>query len=301
MQLKARRPLAGIRNERNGTMATKEIVFETVRAKVSEVELDPANPRETLTGIKELASSIKSQGLLNPPVAIRVTGTKDSKGNEIHYRVKAGNRRFSAVQSLGWEYVEIRIAPSAQYVALAENLGRQDLSTFETAKEFARIQKETKDDLATIARNVGFSPKTAQMYVRCIKELNPKIAEQWQKRTPLATVPNLVDIISKNKNHAKQWDHWKILGGVDVGDGGVGGGDGGGGGNPQPTPPAKMGLKKMCKTLAEAFAAHRAIDEETSFGLDEMDELVKWMSNAGVGKKPRIIKVKMPEKEEAEG
>ena len=62
---------------------------------VSAVRPNPDQPRKMFKGIDELAASIRSEGLLQP-----ITVRPAAGGG---YVIIAGERRFRAIQSLGWE------------------------------------------------------------------------------------------------------------------------------------------------------------------------------------------------------
>jgi ParB/RepB/Spo0J family partition protein len=263
-------------------MAKNEVVFETIRAKVAEVMDNTENPRQkqqdgTYAGVKELASSIKSQGLLDPPIVVRVTGQPGVKAG-INYEIKAGSRRFAAVKDvLEWEYMEVRVVPDATYAALASNTAREGLTTYETSKELDKIQKTTKEDLVVVAKNVGLNGKTAQGYVRCFRELDPRILKEWERGNGLATMPNLRDIVSKNKAHTKQWDHWKILGGGSSEDS-----QNPGGGNAEPRKPT---IKKLA---AQAVAAVKA--KGGDIPSEDVVGIIEWLASRGEGKVPSYVK-----------
>jgi len=92
--------------------------------------------RKDLGDISSLSESIKRDGLIHP-IAVKDTG--DGK-----YRLLAGERRYRAVESLGWKTVQVRIYPEGideaqeASIELYENLVRKDLSW----EEEVRMKKE---------------------------------------------------------------------------------------------------------------------------------------------------------------
>lgn len=77
--------------------------------------------RKEITDIEPLAASIAARGLIHPIIV-----TKDGE-------LIAGERRFTAVKSLGWTHIEARyvdeISPAElQMIELEENIRRQDIS-----------------------------------------------------------------------------------------------------------------------------------------------------------------------------
>lgn len=96
--------------------------------------------------IQALAEDIQANGLINP-ILVR---PKDS-----YFEVVAGERRFLAVQSLGWERVACHVQNlddvSAAVLRGVENLGREDLSPIEEAYIYHRFVEEfgfTRDQVA---------------------------------------------------------------------------------------------------------------------------------------------------------
>ena len=85
--------------------------------------------------IEALAETIRSEGLLQPPVV------RHNPGNDARpYVLVAGERRLRAVKLLGWEKVNVRLASGAVDDAQAllaqglENLAREDLNDVEMAQ-----------------------------------------------------------------------------------------------------------------------------------------------------------------------
>ena len=102
---------------------------------VEQVHPDPNQPRKYFDeqGISELAFSIKQQGLLQPILV--------SKRTDGDYQIIAGERRWRAVQKLGWARVPALIKKDSKedqrfILALVENLQRRDLNPMEEALSF---------------------------------------------------------------------------------------------------------------------------------------------------------------------
>lgn len=98
------------------------------------------------TALKELATSIKTYGMINP-ILVR---QKDDK-----YEIIAGERRFRAAKLVGLTEVPVIVKNTDEQqtaeLALIENLARQDLTAIETARayeEIIKIGNHTQNDLA---------------------------------------------------------------------------------------------------------------------------------------------------------
>lgn len=101
-----------------------------------EVFPDPANPRDDVGDVSELAASMRSVGLLQPIVVRRT-----ASGRLV---VLAGHRRLAAAQLLKWPTVQVVIngdlAPDQTLVAmLVENGQRAGLDPIEEARAYRRI------------------------------------------------------------------------------------------------------------------------------------------------------------------
>lgn len=104
--------------------------------------------------IVTLSQDISENGLINP-ILVR----KNADG----YEVVAGERRFLAVQRLGWERVTCHVQDlddkTAAFLRAVENLGREDLSPVEEGHIYARLlesQEFTIDQVAKrVAKTVG--------------------------------------------------------------------------------------------------------------------------------------------------
>lgn len=117
------------------------------------------NIRHDLGDIDELANSILSVGLLEPPVV------SDQLTVDGQYALLAGHRRVAALRKLKWSEVDvvIRHIPEADgeiarlIVQLVENLQRRDLEPIEEAQGYAQLRGMGVKQ-ADIAKRVGRSP-----------------------------------------------------------------------------------------------------------------------------------------------
>lgn len=121
-------------------------------AQVPVVQLhpDPANPREELVDIDELADSMREVGLLQPVTARRHDG---------RLVIVAGHRRLAAAKLLKWATVEcvVRHDAAPDHVLasmLVENGQRAGLDPIEEARALARLTVQGMDR-ESIARKVG--------------------------------------------------------------------------------------------------------------------------------------------------
>lgn len=132
---------------------------------VDEIRRDSGQPRKSFreAGLKELAESIKSQGLLQP-VLVR----RDGRG----YRLIAGERRWRAAQLAGVREIPaiVREATEAQAfeLALVENLQREDLNPIEEAEGYKRLMADAKLTQEELAKRVGKDRSTVANALRLL-------------------------------------------------------------------------------------------------------------------------------------
>lgn len=122
---------------------------------IEQLEPNPEQPRKYFDPIKldELASSIKTQGLLQPIVVS--PQIKPGSGGAKTYLIIAGERRWRASQKAGLHEVPVVIRSIDEEdrleLALVENIQRADLNPIEEARayhELIRMREYTQEELA---------------------------------------------------------------------------------------------------------------------------------------------------------
>jgi ParB family chromosome partitioning protein len=127
---------------------------------------NPWQPRREFNepALAELASSIEASGLLQP-VVVRPVGSR--------FELIAGERRFRAVQRLGWTSIPAVVRDvddqAALTLALIENLQRDDLSPIDTALGYQQLMTEFGIAQAEVARLVGRDRSTVANTLRLLK------------------------------------------------------------------------------------------------------------------------------------
>jgi ParB family transcriptional regulator, chromosome partitioning protein len=133
---------------------------------VANVLPNPFQPRTHIdeADLGELTASIEASGLLQP-VIVRPRNGK--------YELIAGERRWRAVQSLGWPKIPAVVRDvddqTLLTLALIENLQRNDLTAMDEAAGYHRLGEEFKLPQAEIARLVGRNRSTIANLVRLLK------------------------------------------------------------------------------------------------------------------------------------
>jgi ParB family transcriptional regulator, chromosome partitioning protein len=116
----------------------------------------------------ELTASIEASGLLQP-VVVRPRNGK--------YELIAGERRWRAVQRLGWPKISAVVKDvddqTLLTLALIENLQRDDLSAIDEAAGYQRLGEEFQLPQSEIARLVGRDRSTIANLLRLLKLPEP--------------------------------------------------------------------------------------------------------------------------------
>ena len=134
---------------------------------IAEIEVNPYQPRTDFdeVALKELAESIKVQGIIQP-ITVR-------KLSEKQYQIIAGERRFQASKMAGLEKLPayIRIADDQQMLEMAiiENIQREDLNAIEIALSYKRLMSECDLKQEEMADRVGKNRSTVTNYLRLLK------------------------------------------------------------------------------------------------------------------------------------
>ena len=137
---------------------------------------NPDQPRKTFNDekLKELAASIKVQGVIQPIIVHRVGS---------NFGLIAGERRWRAARIAGLKTVPalVREATKRELIeqALIENIQREDLNPLEAAEAFKQLQDEYKLTQEDLARRVGKERSTITNFLRILglpKEIKQHLA-----------------------------------------------------------------------------------------------------------------------------
>lgn len=138
---------------------------------VNRVMANPYQPRNYFDekGIAELAKSIKENGLIQP-ISVR-----DKNGM---YEIVVGERRFRALQKLGYEQIEAYVLDDSEAgsmnKALIENIQRENLSAIEEAKAYLKIMQYQHITQSELAAQIGKSQPSIANKIRLLN-LNDNI------------------------------------------------------------------------------------------------------------------------------
>jgi len=166
---------------KGGQPATIELdPQETVQElPLTELVANQFQPRTVFDGdrIEELAVTIAEHGLLQP-IVVRKQGTG--------YEIIAGERRYRAVRSLGWETIPAIVKEmtdeTTASLALIENLQREDLTPIEEAEAYERLLALQDITQEVLARKLGRSQSTIANKLRLLR-LPTDVREALKQRT----------------------------------------------------------------------------------------------------------------------
>ncbi|MEX0976724.1 MAG: ParB/RepB/Spo0J family partition protein [Woeseia sp.] len=130
--------------------------------------------------LEDLASSIRSQGVVQPIVARPIKGSGTQR-----YEIVAGERRWRAAQMAGLQEIPtvIRDVPDNAAIAMAliENIQREDLNPLEEARALDRLIREFDLTHQAAADAVGRSRASVSNLLRLL-ELNDTVSAMLESR-----------------------------------------------------------------------------------------------------------------------
>ena len=164
--------------ENNAEKMTHSIVEPStenvVAINIERIVPNPYQPRQEVDQekIDELASSIKSCGLIQPIVVRR---------SDDGYQLVVGERRFLACKKLGWSKISaaVKILSDNEMatIALIENLQRENLNFIEEALGYVSLMNSFNMTQDVLAQRLGKSQSTIANKLRILK-LSSKVREQ---------------------------------------------------------------------------------------------------------------------------
>ncbi|MCU0449515.1 MAG: ParB/RepB/Spo0J family partition protein [Bernardetiaceae bacterium] len=134
---------------------------------VNQIETNPYQPRTHFdeTALKELAESIKVQGIIQP-ITVRQLEPEV-------YQLISGERRLQASKLVGLATIPayVRTANDQQMLemALIENIQREDLNPIEVALSYQRLMAECELKQEALGDRVGKNRATVSNYLRLLR------------------------------------------------------------------------------------------------------------------------------------
>lgn len=189
----------------------KEIRDEVKELPVSQISPNRYQPRTIFqeNKIEELAQTIRTHGIIQPIIVRKMT--------EGQFEIIAGERRWRAVQSLGWLTIPAIVKQfndtETASVALIENLQREELTPIEEAVAYAKLIELHNLTQEALAQRLGKGQSTIANKLRLLKlpeevqdSIRQKLITERHARAlislkiPQKQVELLHEIIEKNLN-----------------------------------------------------------------------------------------------------
>ncbi len=132
---------------------------------VDEIFPNPTQPRRKFdkASLKDLASSIREKGVLQPVLVQKVPGG---------YELVAGERRLRAARLAGLEKIPVQVRKLQDVerleMALIENIQREDLNSLEEAQAYRELQEKYGYTQEEVAKKVGKDRATVANAIRLL-------------------------------------------------------------------------------------------------------------------------------------
>jgi ParB family transcriptional regulator, chromosome partitioning protein len=167
--------------------------------RIDRIEPHPANVREDLGDLGDLARSVRRQGILQPLIV------QPHPDRQSRYRIIAGHRRFEAAQLAGLNAVPVIIRhgvgdDQVLELMLVENCQRRELNAMERAEALGALTNRgyTQDQ---IARQVGKSISWVNYYL-VLLDLDP--ASQEKVRIGELAVTKAIEAVRRTRHKTRK-------------------------------------------------------------------------------------------------
>lgn len=145
---------------------------------ITSVQPNKEQPRRHFdeTALKELATSIKRFGILQPLIVQpikSIPGLSKNTASDAQYQIIAGERRWRAAQIAGLQQIPVIVRQPAELeqleIALIENVQRVDLSPLEQAVSIEKLHQQFNLTYQDIATRLGKAVTTLNNIVRLLQ------------------------------------------------------------------------------------------------------------------------------------
>jgi len=141
--------------------------LQVLELKINDIERSPYQPRREFgeDQLKELAESLKNNGLVQPPTVRKLASGK--------YELIAGERRLRAAQFAGWQKIRVTLVEAddetAAVMTTTENIQRADLNPIEEAVSYKTLQDKFNLTQQEVADKVGKGRATVANATRLLE------------------------------------------------------------------------------------------------------------------------------------
>jgi len=246
------------------------------------IVISKMNARTNLTGIDELAGSIKRHGLLENLIVQIDASVKQATDGTVkpHHILVGGFRRIAAIDLLckedpKWADVEWEcgtpIAQDLDYrlVNLIENIQREGITSYDYAVGLVRLRESgmTTQAISNHLKNGqksvnGTSVSNINNLMRLQDKLKPSLLEHWKAEHPAAGVHNWLQVLGKDNDYVKQEAMWKALTSEETDDGSVEHEYAAGEEKPTRDSAVKRKTTAIIAKMIEALSSHGGVDKD---------------------------------------
>lgn len=190
--------------------------MEIQQIPINDIRVSNANVRKDLqagnedTGLRDLANSIRENGLLSPITVKPLTGGI--------YDLVIGQRRFLACRDeLGWDTIPATVREglddtAAIVISLVENVQRADMAPIDKAKAFQGIHSQY-GDYNRVAKETGVSAQTIRRYLSLLN-LAPSLQDRLSTNDGPAGIGALSRLANTFDDPEEQEEVWDQISGL---------------------------------------------------------------------------------------
>lgn len=193
------------------------VTSTTPRLPLSALRESTTNPRTVFNGIEELASTIRTSGVVQALIVRPLA--KPEKA--ITHEIVAGARRFRASKLAGIADVPVDIRTltdaEADDIQQIENLQREDLGPLEEANGFARMIAKPDQSIKSIATRLGKKPEYIAGRLSLLKLTKEPAAALGEERIgvahalKIASLPEALQKEALGACFSQPWNHTGLL------------------------------------------------------------------------------------------
>ena len=145
--------------------------MNVIQINIHKLKISDLNVRKILasdedeTSISDLASDIKTNGLINP-ITVR------NKDND-NYEIIAGQRRFLACKLINMKSISCNVInvadQKAEEISLVENVQRNQMTNMDKIKSYVKLYNLYKKDIKRVTKAISISESTLKRYLELDK------------------------------------------------------------------------------------------------------------------------------------
>ncbi|MDP3954564.1 MAG: ParB/RepB/Spo0J family partition protein [bacterium] len=159
-----------------GNKITPQVQDNVYYVEIHKIKPNANQPRRDFEpeGLKDLASSIKKYGILQP-LLVTKQEIESGRGMDVNYEIIAGERRWRAAKLAGLPHVPVIVKDNFDEgklkleAALVENIQREDLNVLEEAEAYKRLADEFGLKQKEIAERVSKSREVVANAMRLME------------------------------------------------------------------------------------------------------------------------------------